>query len=117
MTPLMTEPDSKYEYCNAGINIAGRIIEVLSGMSYEQFMTKRLFEPLGMVDTVTVPCRAQAGRIAKSYRSNTEANRLDREASTRIITVSSRSSTNFLTWALPVRAVTFQSIVRISSPI
>jgi CubicO group peptidase (beta-lactamase class C family) len=31
MTPLQTEPGTKYQYSNAGINIAGRIIEVVSG--------------------------------------------------------------------------------------
>ena len=38
MTPLQFEPDSKYQYANAGINTAGRIIEVLSGMPYEEFL-------------------------------------------------------------------------------
>ena len=32
MTPLQFEPGSKYQYSNAGINTAGRIIEVVSGM-------------------------------------------------------------------------------------
>jgi hypothetical protein len=36
--------------------------------------------------------------------------------STTSMTVSSRSSVNFFTKALPIRAVTFQSIERISSP-
>ena len=51
MLPLGFEPDSKYQYSNAGINTAGRIIEVVSGMPYEKFLDKRLFEPLGMKDT------------------------------------------------------------------
>jgi CubicO group peptidase (beta-lactamase class C family) len=33
LTPLMFEPGSKYQYSNAGINTAGRVIEVVSGMS------------------------------------------------------------------------------------
>ena len=33
MTPLMTEPGAKYQYSNAGINTAARIIEVVSGMT------------------------------------------------------------------------------------
>lgn len=77
MTPLQTQPDSKYRYSNAGINTAGRIIEVVSGMSYEEFMKRRIFEPLGMTDTVSIPYQAQAGRIAKSYRPNVEANRIE----------------------------------------
>jgi len=49
-TPLLFEPGTKYQYSNAGINTAGRIIEVVSGMPYEDFLHKRLFEPLGMKD-------------------------------------------------------------------
>ena len=55
MLPLEFEPDSKYAYSNAGINTAGRIIEVVSGMPYEQFMEQRLFQPLGMKDTTFWP--------------------------------------------------------------
>ena len=38
MTPLQSEPGTKYQYSNAGINTAGRIIEVVSGMPYEEFL-------------------------------------------------------------------------------
>lgn len=68
MTPLEFEPDSKYQYSNAGINTAARIIEVVSGRSFEQFLDERLFEPLGMTDTTFWPSDAQAARIAKSYK-------------------------------------------------
>jgi CubicO group peptidase (beta-lactamase class C family) len=77
LTPLKTEPDSKYEYCNAGINTAGRIIEVVSGMPYETFMAERLFKPLGMTDTTLWPNEAQVGRLAKSYRPNAAKDGLD----------------------------------------
>src|SRR5579872_2625485 len=40
--PLQFEPDSKYQYSNAGINTAARILEVRSGMKYEEFLQKRL---------------------------------------------------------------------------
>ncbi|MBC8354985.1 MAG: serine hydrolase [Planctomycetes bacterium] len=68
MTPLVFEPDTKYQYSNAGINTAARIIEVVSGMSFEQFLDERLFKPLGMNDTTFWPSEAQAARIAKSYK-------------------------------------------------
>jgi CubicO group peptidase (beta-lactamase class C family) len=70
MSPLQFEPGSKYEYCNAGINTAGRIIEVVSGLSYEDFMRTRLFEPLGMKDTTFWPNQDQARRVARSYKPN-----------------------------------------------
>jgi CubicO group peptidase (beta-lactamase class C family) len=70
MTPLLFEPGSKYSYANAGINTAGRIIEVVSGIPYEQFLQKRLFDPLGMTDTTFWPNEKQLRRLAKSYTSN-----------------------------------------------
>jgi CubicO group peptidase (beta-lactamase class C family) len=71
-TPLNTEPGTKYAYSNAGINTAGRIIEILSGMPYEDFLDKRLFGPLGMKDTTFWPNKEQLDRLAKSYKSNKE---------------------------------------------
>src|SRR5262245_38478942 len=35
--PLEFEPGSKWQYCNPGIDTLGRIVEVVSGQSYEQF--------------------------------------------------------------------------------
>jgi CubicO group peptidase (beta-lactamase class C family) len=70
MLPLQFEPDSKYQYSNAGINTAARILEVLSGMKYEEFLQKRLFDPLGMKDTTFWPSDEQVARLAKSYKPN-----------------------------------------------
>jgi len=68
MTPLDFEPDSKYQYSNAGINTAARIIEVMTGKSFEQFLDERLFKPLGMNETTFWPTESQAARIAMSYK-------------------------------------------------
>lgn len=68
--PLDFERDSKYQYSNAGINTAARIIEVITGQSYEDFMQQRLFDPLGMTDTTFWPSEAQEPRIALSYKAN-----------------------------------------------
>ncbi|MEN9632695.1 MAG: hypothetical protein RL077_1099 [Verrucomicrobiota bacterium] len=70
LVPLHFEPGTKYEYSNGGINTAGRIIEVISGMKYEDFMQKRLFDPLGMTDTTFWPSEAQMERGAKSYKAD-----------------------------------------------
>ncbi|MBB5034718.1 serine hydrolase domain-containing protein [Prosthecobacter vanneervenii] len=78
--PLQFEPDTKYQYANAGINTAARIIEVVSGMSYEDFMQQRLFAPLGMVDTTFWPSEEQEKRIATSYKAN--EGKTDLEATT-----------------------------------
>lgn len=77
MTPLAYEPGTKWSYSNAGINTAGRIIEVVSGVPYETFMEKRLFGPLGMKDTTFWPAGEQLERLAKAYRPNKEGNGLE----------------------------------------
>ncbi len=70
MTPLQWEPGTKYQYSNAGINTAARVLEVVSKMKYEDFMQQRLFEPLGMKDTTFWPNEEQVRRVAKSYKPN-----------------------------------------------
>jgi CubicO group peptidase (beta-lactamase class C family) len=77
MTPLQTDPGERYQYSNAGINSAGRIIEVASGMAYEDFLSARLFDPLGMKDTTFFPDQTQVARIAKSYKPDASGNDLE----------------------------------------
>src|SRR5262249_28408946 len=77
MTPLQYEPATKYAYSNAGINTAGRIVEVVSGMSYEDFMAKRLFGPLGMTDTTWRPTSEQMKRLAKTYKPTKDGKDLE----------------------------------------
>lgn len=68
MGGLDFEPDSKYQYSNEGINVAGRIIEVVSGKSFEAFLRDRLLRPLGMNETSFWPNDSQSARIAKAYK-------------------------------------------------
>lgn len=65
--PLDFLPGSKWAYCNAGIDTLGRIIEVVSGQSYESFLTSRIFAPLGMTDTTFYPSDDQLQRLASLY--------------------------------------------------
>ena len=66
--PLQFPPGTKWSYSNAGINTLGRIVEVVSGQKYEDFLRQRIFRPLGMNDTTFWPARGQIKRIAKSYQ-------------------------------------------------
>ena len=68
MLPLQSKPGTQYLYSNAGINSAARILEIVSGQSYEAFMAARLFEPLGMTETTFWPSAAQIRRLANAYR-------------------------------------------------
>ena len=66
--PLKFAPDSKWEYCQSGINTVARVVEVVSGKSFPEFLNERLFTPLGMKDTSFYPTEAQIARIANSYK-------------------------------------------------
>jgi len=68
VAPLLREPGTKFQYNNTGIDTGGRIIEVVSGMPYTEFMQKRLLDPLGMKDTTFWPTEEQANRLARSAR-------------------------------------------------
>ena len=74
---LHYDPGTKYEYSNGGINTAGRIIEVVTGMPYEKFMDEKLFKPLGMKDTTFWPNDEQVAGLAKSYKANKEKTALE----------------------------------------
>src|SRR5258708_7314783 len=65
--PLDFEPGSKWAYCNAGIDVLGRVIEVASGMRYEDFLKKRIFDPLNMTDTTFYPTQNLMARAAPTY--------------------------------------------------
>jgi CubicO group peptidase (beta-lactamase class C family) len=67
--PLDFEPGSKWSYCNAGIDTLGRIVEVVSGESFEGFLSKNIFQPLGMTDTIFYPATEQKSRIPPVYDS------------------------------------------------
>lgn len=89
--PLESEPGTKYQYCNAGINTVGRIIEKVSGRSYAQFLQERLFDPLGMSDTTFWPTEEQASRLALGYQPNKDKSGL--EPARRILIDRSREPT------------------------
>jgi len=47
---LNSEPGTKFAYSNTGYLVLGEIIEMLSGMSYEEYVQKELLHPLGIYD-------------------------------------------------------------------
>jgi CubicO group peptidase (beta-lactamase class C family) len=70
--PLQWQPGEKYAYGNQGMNIAARIVEIVSGLPYEEFLQKRFFDPLGMTETTFWPSDAQVARLAGAYGPNKE---------------------------------------------
>lgn len=75
--PTQFEPGAKWQYCQSGINAAGRIVEVVSGMSFDAFLQRRLFDPLGMKDTTFYPTDAQRARLATAYARNKDTGALE----------------------------------------
>ncbi|WP_299983327.1 serine hydrolase [uncultured Ruegeria sp.] len=64
--PLSFQPGTRWEY-SVGIDVIGRVIEVVSGTSLDVFLTEHVFEPLGMNETAfSVPAGA-GDRFASLY--------------------------------------------------
>jgi CubicO group peptidase (beta-lactamase class C family) len=68
--PMQYEPGEKWKYTQSGINAAARIVEVVSGMTFDAFLEKRLFEPLGMTNTTFYPTAEQRARLVTAYAKN-----------------------------------------------
>ncbi|MEZ5598768.1 MAG: serine hydrolase domain-containing protein [Pseudomonadales bacterium] len=64
--PLQYEPGTRWHY-SVGVDVQGRLVEVLSGQKFSDFLNTRLFAPLEMKDTAfTVPVEKQE-RFAQLY--------------------------------------------------
>ena len=48
-------PGTNMVYCNSGYQLLSRVIEQVGGLPFEQFLQQRIFAPLGLVDTRSVP--------------------------------------------------------------
>lgn len=75
--PMQYEPGAKWQYCQSGINAGARIVEVVSGMSFDAFLQKRLFDPLGMSNTTFYPTAEQRARLVTAYAKNKDTGALD----------------------------------------
>jgi len=66
--PVKFEPGTKWVYSQSGINTAARVVEVVSGVPFDEFVEHRLFGPLGMKDTTFYVTDTQLPRLARAYR-------------------------------------------------
>jgi CubicO group peptidase (beta-lactamase class C family) len=64
--PFAFQPGEKWEY-GPSLNVAGRIIEVVAGQSYDEFLKQRIFAPLRMNDSTFHPTDEQRKRLAQLY--------------------------------------------------
>lgn len=66
--PLDFQPGTRWRYSGlAGFETLGRIVEIVSGLSFDEFLRTRLFEPLGMHDTFFNVPEKDEGRLATIY--------------------------------------------------
>ena len=64
--PLAFDPGTDWTY-GAGIDVLGRVIEVVSGESLDVFLDKTIFTPLDMTDTAFSVPPEKVGRFAANY--------------------------------------------------
>ncbi len=64
--PLLYQPGTKWHYSIAA-DVLGRLIEVVSGQSFDVFLAERIFQPLGMYDTGFYVPMEKTDRFANMY--------------------------------------------------
>ena len=64
--PLMEDPHTRFRYSEA-TTVLGRLVEVWSGQPFDVFLERRVFQPLGMTDTVFVVDPGRRDRLASVY--------------------------------------------------
>lgn len=64
---LLFDPGTHWNYSNIGIDILGRLVEVIAHQPFEEFLATRIFRPLGMKDTAFFLPAEKQGRLATLY--------------------------------------------------
>lgn len=82
VTPLDFQPGSRWSYSpSAAFDTLGRIVEILSGQTFDQFLRQRIFDPLGMKDIFFHPADDRLPRVATNYhRAGNALNKVDMQA-------------------------------------
>jgi CubicO group peptidase (beta-lactamase class C family) len=67
-SPLEFQPGTRWAYSAlAGFDVLSRVVEVVSGQTFNDFLRQRVFGPLGMNDTSFWPTAQQRPRVVTSY--------------------------------------------------
>jgi CubicO group peptidase (beta-lactamase class C family) len=75
--PLVLEPGTRFSY-SVGLDLVGRLIEVISGKSFDAFLAERIFGPCGMTSTGWQVSPAQVARLTtNTYLHDGKADILD----------------------------------------
>lgn len=66
--PLDFQPGAEAGYSGrTGFDVLGRVVEVVSGMPFEDFLKEKFFDPLSMKDTTFFPDEDQKKRLVRLY--------------------------------------------------
>jgi CubicO group peptidase (beta-lactamase class C family) len=66
--PLEFQPGTRWSYSAlAGFDLLSHIVEIVSGQTFSEFTSERIFKPLGMRETFFWPTPAQHARLVTSY--------------------------------------------------
>ena len=66
--PLFADPGTQFSYSNLGIDVGAAIIESVTGFPFEEFLKRRIFDPLRMSDTSFWLTEDQAARLVTPYK-------------------------------------------------
>jgi len=64
--PLVYEPGTRWSY-SVGLDLMGRVIEVVSGQAFDAFLKARIFDLLGMTSTGFRVAASDVGRLSSNY--------------------------------------------------
>lgn len=72
-SPIMFEPGTKELYSNTGIDIGAAIVEVITGMKWENYLKQEVLDPLGMKSTWFWPTDKQLKTKIELYETQKDA--------------------------------------------
>jgi len=66
--PLVYEPGARFLYSNVGIAVAAHVVEMVSGLAYDEFVRRRIFAPLGLTRMGFHVTAAEEVRVPLAYK-------------------------------------------------
>ncbi|MCH6258550.1 beta-lactamase family protein [Puniceicoccaceae bacterium K14] len=75
------EPGERWRYSQSGINTAARIVELVSGLPFNVFLQRRIFDPLGMKDTTHYLDADQRKRLVVAYAKDRDTGEVNADTS------------------------------------